>query len=135
GAVGEGDVLTQVEDVLGGVLRDVPGLGEPRVDLPGLGVLEGELVGDLVQDGGDRVVAGAARVEARGELVLEEGEGPALAGGAVVGGCFTRRPGAAATGGEDQGRGGSGGCGERAAMGDAHRGGPLGRRSSVQLNA
>src|SRR5699024_6600587 len=50
GAVGVGGVLPQSEGVFGGVLVDLGQVGgDPRLQFQGLGVLEQQAVGDVVQ--------------------------------------------------------------------------------------
>jgi hypothetical protein len=77
-AVGEGDAGADLEDVLRGVGIDRPALGDPRLDLERLGILVGELVGDLVENAAVGIETARGWIEIRVGLLLQVDQRSAL---------------------------------------------------------
>ncbi|MNE08794.1 hypothetical protein D3C80_1014530 [compost metagenome] len=79
-SIGEGDAGPELERVFGGIVVDSPGFCQPGLDLQRLGVLVGQLVGDLVEDTAVRVKPASRRIEVGVSLLLEIDERAALDG-------------------------------------------------------
>src|SRR5699024_159761 len=96
-AVGEGDVLTQGEGVLGGVVVHLPVRGQPWFEFQGLGVLVDEPVGDVVDQSAVGVEACFGRVESVVCALVQVDEGAAgLRFTGLLGAAFGRPGGSAA---------------------------------------